>query len=63
MYPANGEYSVLRDLDSYAMGVAATTDKVIIVFFVDKRLGIIGGGGQYTLSKKTGGVINFRGYE
>ncbi|WP_248279494.1 hypothetical protein [Xanthomonas campestris] len=52
MYPPSGEYSTLRELDSYAMGIPQTPSKIVVVFLVDRRLGIIGGG-EYTLSKKT----------
>lgn len=63
MYPPSGDYSLLRDLDSYSMGIAKTPSKIIVVFLVDKRLGIIGGGGEYTLSKKEAKVLSFKGYE
>ncbi|MCP3045530.1 hypothetical protein K6X13_00135 [Xanthomonas euvesicatoria pv. allii] len=63
MYPASGEYSALRDLESYSMGIARTPSKIVVVFLVDRRLGIIGGGGEYTLSKKDAKVISFQGYE
>ncbi|WP_372393155.1 hypothetical protein ACCQ05_05430 [Xanthomonas sp. NCPPB 3582] len=63
MYPRSGDYSLLRDLDSYSIGIAQTPSKIIIVFLVDKRLGIIGGGGEYTLNKKDAEIISFQGYE
>ncbi len=63
MYPPSGDYSPLRNLDSYSMGIAKTPSKIIVVFLVDKRLGIIGGGGEYTLSKKNSEIISFKGYE
>lgn len=63
MYPSSGEYSILRRLDSYSMGVAEINNKVVVVFLVDRRLGFIGGGGEYTLDKKDGKVLIFQGYE
>ncbi|WP_372381790.1 hypothetical protein ACCQ12_11825 [Xanthomonas sp. NCPPB 1068] len=63
MYPHSGEYSSLRDLESYSMGIAETPSTVVVVFLVDRRLGIIGGGGEYTLSKKDAKIIKFKGYE
>ncbi|MCW1977220.1 hypothetical protein [Xanthomonas campestris] len=63
MHPPSGDYSLLRDLDSYSMGIAKTPSKIIVVFLVDKRLGIIGGGGEYTLNKKDAKIISFKGYE
>ncbi|CAD0330083.1 hypothetical protein ABQZ69_12130 [Xanthomonas sp. WHRI 8391] len=63
MYPPSGDYSLLRDLDSYSMGISQTPSKIIVVFLVNKRLGIIGGGGEYTLDKKDAKVLGFKGYE
>lgn len=63
MYPPTGEYSALRQLGSYSMGIAETRTKIIVVFLVDKRLGFVGGGGEYTLSKKDAQVLSFQGYE
>ncbi|SON96692.1 putative secreted protein [Xanthomonas citri pv. fuscans] len=63
MHPPSGDYSSLRDLDSYSMGIAQTPSKIIVVFLVDRRLGIIGGGGEYTLSKKDAKILSFKGYE
>ncbi len=63
MYPSSGEYSALCQLDSYSMGTAETRTKIIAVFLVDKRLGFIGGGGEYTLSKKDAQVLIFQGYD
>lgn len=63
MYPPSGEYSTLRELDSYAMGISQTPSKIVVVFLVDRRLGIIGGGGEYTLSKKDAKILSFKGYE
>ncbi|WP_342370380.1 hypothetical protein [Xanthomonas arboricola] len=63
MHPPSGDYSLLRDLDSYSMGISQTPSKIIVVFLVNKRLGIIGGGGEYTLDKKDAKVLGFKGYE